>query len=460
MTATVAETVAAPAVPRTPARWRPSVKGWAARVAVLALIFGGLIWRTATIEQFWADRFALAAIYAVIGLSLNVVLGYVGQVSLGHHGFVGIAAFVAAYYATEQAGCLPNECSLGSFGTGIAFAVISGGVAALLLGLIALRIRGLYLALITLSYGFMAERSIFEIPFLTRGGAGMPAPRPDGFTTDRAYAFLCYFFLALVIFVDWRLLRSKVGRAVLSVKHSEPVAASYGINVTAYKTLAFILSGLFAGLGGGLLAFHTQNVVSNDFNFAIALLWVLMVVVGGLGNRTGVVIGSAFFALFPFLLEQFHFLEEAVVDRGRAFGQVTIVVGALLALLTMIQFPGGIAEQISPITRWLRGQRFALHPDGHGGDKKEAGHKKAALLAKLGLHREEHEQDSATDQVPSHGGSERSDPSAAAAAGSRAPAGEGDDEGTEEDDRDADTGASPPVASSAGTAAGDGEEDR
>ena len=418
MTATAtAEVAQAPAASREAARWRPSAQGWAARGVVLVLIFGGIIWRTATIEQFWADRFALAAIFAVIGLSLNVVIGYIGQVSLGHHGFVGIAAFVSAYYVTEKAGCLPNECSFGSFSTGILFAVISGGVAALLLGLIALRIKGLYLALITLSYGFMAERSIFEIPFLTRGGAGMPAPRPDGFTTDRAYAFLCYAFLAAVIFVDWRLLRSKVGRAVLSVKHSEPVAASYGINVTAYKTLAFILSGLFAGLGGGLLAFHTQNVVSNDFNFATALLWVLMVVVGGLGNRTGVVIGSAFFALFPFLLEQIHFLEQLVKDSGRAFGQVTIVVGAALAILTMIQFPGGIAEQISPITRWLRGQKFAMHPDGHGGHKGGGGHRKGALLAKLGLHKnEEHATEASTEEI-------RNDESPAVAAQPEEPAG-------------------------------------
>ena len=85
----------------------------------------------------------------------------------------------------------------------------------MLLGLIALRIKGLYLALITLAYGFVAERSIFEIPFLTRGGAGMPATRPDGWASDREFAFLCFFFLAVVIYVDWRLIRSKVGRAIL-----------------------------------------------------------------------------------------------------------------------------------------------------------------------------------------------------------------------------------------------------
>ncbi|HYI45220.1 MAG TPA: branched-chain amino acid ABC transporter permease [Actinomycetota bacterium] len=386
-TATEAITAPLPAVEHE--RWRPSTAGWAARLTVLAIIFGGIFWITAIVPQYWADRISLAAIFAIIGLSLNIVLGYVGQVSLGHHAFVGIAAFVAAYYVTEKAGCTPEEgCALGDFALGMVFAVVSGGVAAMLLGLVALRIKGLYLALITLTYGFMAERSIFEIPFLTRGGAGMPAPRPDGFTTDRAFAYLTFAFLALVIFVDWRFLKSKVGRAVLSIKHSEPVAASYGINVTAYKVLAFVLSGLFAGMAGGLMAFRATNVVSNDFNFSIALLWVLMVVVGGLGNRTGVIFISAFFALFPFLLELWSWLDHYVSGSfGRSLSVVTVTVGALLAILTVIQFPGGFAEQVSPITRWLRGQKFTAHPEGHGHAPKEKGEKKHALLSKLGLHK-------------------------------------------------------------------------
>ena len=350
--------------------WSPSTRGWVARFVVLALVFGGIAYITATVPGYWADRIALAAVWAIIGLSLNIVLGYVGQVSLGHHGFIGIGAFVAAYYATEQANCsveAGGECPMGAFATATLLAILSGAVAAGLLGLAALRIRGLYLALITLAYGFMATDSIFEIPALTGGGAGTPAPRPAGFTGDRAFAFMCFGFLAIVLFLDWRLLRSKAGRAILSVKHSEPVAASYGINVTAYKILAFVLSGVFAGLAGSLLAFQTELVQSSLFQFQTALLWVLMVVVGGLGNRTGVVIGSAFFALFPFLLEAVkpveHFLTGLLNRNADEIGEITLVVGALLAVLTMIQFPGGIAEQISPITRWLRGEKFSMHPE-------------------------------------------------------------------------------------------------
>lgn len=375
-------------------RWVPGAGGWTARLIVLVGILGGVLYLTSVLPGFWADRVALAAIWAMIGLSLNVVLGYVGQVSLGHHAFVGIAAFVAAFFVTERAGCTIDRCSFGQFSTAVVLAALSGALAAGLLGLVALRIRGLYLALITLAYGFVAERSIFEIPSLTRGGAGMPATRPDGWSTDTQFAFLCFIFLAVVIYLDWRFLRSKVGRAVLAIRHSEPVAASYGVNVTAYKVLAFTMSGLFAGIAGGLLAFHSENVVSNNFSFANATLWVLMVVVGGLGNRVGVIIGSAFFALFPFLLELIRPLEHYIVeDLGRAMGNVTITVGAALALLTMISYPGGIGEQVSPITRWIGGRRFSLHPEGHGshGKPKDAKEKapaaRAGLIAKLGLHK-------------------------------------------------------------------------
>lgn len=379
--AVAAETIEVPAVPGAPERWRPDGRGWSIRLLVIAVIFGGLAILVANLAGFWADRVALAAIYAIIGLSLNVVLGYTGQVSLGHHAFVGLGAFVSAYYVTERAGCSPEagcvQSTLTAFITGIFLAILSGILSAGLLGLVALRIKGLYLALITLTYGFLAVNSIFEISFLTRGGAGMPAPRPALFSSDHQYMTLCLILLAVVIWIDWRLLKSKVGRAILAVKESEAVAATYAINVTMYKVLAFMLSGAIAGLAGGLFAHRREIVVAVDFSFTIALLWVLMVVVGGLGNRTGVVIGSAFFALFPFLLTVYsplaHFIEDTL-DRDPE--ELTLLIGPGLALLTIIQFPGGIAEQISPITRWLSGNKFTMHPEG-----KEKHHKGGHGLA-------------------------------------------------------------------------------
>lgn len=365
MTATEEAIRLEPAATNGNEAWAPTPAGWTARVAVLVLIFGGVLLITAIVPGYWADRISLAAIYAMIGLSLNIVLGYAGQVSLGHHGFVGIAAFVSAYYVTVKAGCTTGSCSFSAFAVAVLIAALTGAVSAGLLGLVALRIRGLYLALITLAYGLMAERSIFQIPSLTGGGAGQPAPRPDGFTGDTAFAFLCFAVLAILIFLDWRLYRSKVGRAIISVRHSEPVASSYGINVTNYKVLAFVMSGLFAGVAGAMFGFRATQVQASLFDFSTALLWVLMVVVGGLGNRVGVIIGSAFFAIFPFLLTITQTFDKFFTDTlKREPDYFTLVLGAGLALLTIVRFPGGIAEQISPITRWLRGEKFSAHPEG------------------------------------------------------------------------------------------------
>ncbi len=352
-----------------PSRFRPSTRGWAIRLVVIALLAVVTVWRVATVQPLWADHISLAAIFAIIGLSLNIVLGYTGQVSLGHHAFVGLGAFIAAHHITERAGCAPEEgcieSSLGTFSVAILLAILSGVISAGLLGMVALRIKGLYLALITLTYGFVAVNSIFEISSLTRGGAGMPAPRPATFFSDHKYMVLCLGLLGVCMFIDWRFLRSKMGRAVLAVKSSEAVAASYAVNVTAYKLMAFMLSGAFAGLAGALFAFRRQIVVAPDFSFSTALLWVLMVVVGGLGSRLGVVIGSMFFALFPFLIQLVGFLNDFLANTlQRDPEELTLVIGPFLALLTMIQFPGGIAEQISPITRWLGGDRFTMHPEG------------------------------------------------------------------------------------------------
>ena len=396
MTATATDTLSAPAVTvEREKSWRPSAGGWAARYAVLLVIFGGLFLITGKVPQYWADRISLAAIYAIIGLSLNIVLGYIGQVSLGHHAFVGVAAYTSAAITTGPIDEFTGEAAKGSpFVLGMIGAVLVGALSAGLLGLVALRIKGLYLALITLTYGFVAVNSIFEIPSLTGGGAGAPAPRPGGFETDRAFAYLALAMLALCIYIDWRVISSKVGRAILSIKHSEPVAASYAINVTGYKVLAFVLSGAFAGVAGSLFAHRATTVVANDFQFATALLWVLMVVVGGLGRRTGVVIGSAFFALFPFFAETLpplHWVIENVFDPAFGFlvesdrlpAEYALPLGAALALLTIIQYPGGIGEQLSPITRWLGGKKFTMHAEGHGSKPK---HKKGvSLRERIGL---------------------------------------------------------------------------
>ncbi len=336
--------------------FRPSALGWGARGIVwLALAWLVLVFPLGR-QGFEVQQYSEAVIFAIIGLSLNVLLGYVGQISLGHQAFVGIGAFTAAYIVTEQ-----NQ----SFWLGVAVAVAIGGLQALILGGASLRITGLYFALVTLSYGLVAEKNIFQIQDLTGGGQGLAAPRPEWFSTDWSYYYLCLAFLAVVLWIDWRMMRTKSGRALLALRENPRVAETFGVNVRILTLFAFVLSGAFAGLGGALLAFNDQFVSPETWSFNLALIFVIMTVVGGLRSRAGVVIGSAFFALLGYLLERFSFLQDALnaipgaPDLSKEIAP--LVIGPILLLLTLTLFPGGIGQQIRPIQAWLRGKRFNRH---------------------------------------------------------------------------------------------------
>jgi branched-chain amino acid transport system permease protein len=176
--------------------------------------------------------------------------------------------------------------------------------------------------------------------------------------------------------------KSKAGRAILAIRDAERVAASFGITVTNYKLQAFIISATMAGIAGALFAHMTGNVVSDVFNLLLALTFVLMTVVGGLGNRVGVLIGATIFAVL-------HELLDLLVDQ--VFHRIPFltwipepnpifvpVIGALLLVLTLISFPGGIGQQLAPTQNWVRGGRFDLHAikeyQGFGGGGSGGGH--------------------------------------------------------------------------------------
>jgi branched-chain amino acid transport system permease protein len=340
--------------------FRPGRGGWAARGMVWAL----LVWlvlalpanRLSPFEVGVADIdvLSLAAIYAIGGLSLNVLLGYAGQISLGHQAFVGVGAFASAYIVTNL------ELS---FWLAVAIAAAFGGLQATLLGAVSLRVTGLYFALVTLAYGAFAEETLFGIAAITGGEGGKPAARPMGFQDGYSYYYLCLGFLALVLWLDWRLTRSKAGRALAALRENPRVASSYGVNVRAYVLLAFAVSGIFAGVAGSLMAHHDEVIVGSSFDFELALLFVLMTVVGGLRDRVGVVLGSVFFALLGegMLVEVLHLEGFFEGWLGLPVPFVALVVGPLLLLLTITLYPGGIGQQVAPIRLWLTGHRFDRH---------------------------------------------------------------------------------------------------
>jgi branched-chain amino acid transport system permease protein len=348
-----------PPAPARPQAFRPSLLGWIPRLIVwIALAWVVFVFPLGR-EAFEVQQYSQAVIYGIIGLSLNVLLGYVGQISLGHQAFVGIGAFTAAYVVSEQGQ---------SFWVAVAVAAAVGGLQALILGGVSLRITGLYFALVTLSYGLVAERNIFQIEEFTGGGQGQPAPKPIGFDTDWRYYYLCLAFLAVILWLDWRMMRTKSGRAMLALRENPRVASTFGVNVKIVQLLAFVISGVFAGVGGALIAFNDTFVSPETWDFNLALIFVIMTVVGGLRSRAGVVIGSAFFALIGYLLDRFTFIQDglnAIPGAPDLTAEVApLVIGPILLLLTLIFFPGGIGQQIRPIQRWLGGKKFDLKDRG------------------------------------------------------------------------------------------------
>ena len=385
------------------AGFRPSGGGWTARVALLAATAAVVLLAPFYLHQHVAEL-AAAPIYAIIALSLNVLIGYTGTISLGHQAFVGIGAFTTAYVVGQH-----HQ----PFLLGIAVAAAIGAVQALFLGGLALRISGLYFSLITLSYGVLAQESLFNIKSLTGGGAGATAPIP---TPIRTYFYICLGFLALVLYADWRLMRSKGGRALLALRENPRVAQTFGIDVKLYTLMGFMVSGVFAGIGGALLAHRDEVVNSVGFNFQLALLFVLMTVVGGLRSRTGIVIGASLFALLKMLVQVVPGFERTLarwdltlpilvllvgaalvyvgVRRGNRYAlagggvlavlavlvlsPVTVpfiedrlaeipvltperasgVVGPVMLLIVLTRLPGGIGQLVRPIQRWVAGHRF------------------------------------------------------------------------------------------------------
>lgn len=348
--------------------FRPAPQGMVARAIGAVLLVAAILVLPVLLETTQDLWLALAAIYGIIGLSVNIITGHAGQISLGHQAFVGIGAFMAAFVVRTVGGfqtdpltglvIAPETIPSSDFWVGLAAAGLTGTLMAGLLGVVALRIRGLYLALITLAFGLMAETTIFNWRAFTGGGAGAATPRPAAFASNQAYAYVCLAVLALFLFVDWRLVRSRAGRALVAFRHNERVASTLGVNVTAYKLLAFATAGFLAGVAGALFGHWNQAVQALDFELRTALVWVLMAVVGGLGSRAGVVIGSAFFAVFPLYLSA---AAGGATIRVPGLGEVLIQTlspffGALLLLLTITLYPGGIGQQILPLRRWLAGE--------------------------------------------------------------------------------------------------------
>lgn len=254
--------------------------------AVVPFVFG----------PFRVGQFTLVLAYAVAILGLNVLVGFSGQISLGHGAFFALGAYTAAILIQKQG--WPHLLAVPA-------AALMAGVAGLLFGIPALRVRGLYLALLTLGLAVATPPIIKRLDTLTDGAQGINvvAPAPPAFLNSLEpdqFVYLLTLVIAVPMFVlIANLLRTRVGRALVTIRDSEVVAKSMGVNVAAYKTGAFALSAAFAGVGGALYVFTVGFVSPESFTLAFSIAFLAAVVVGGLATVVGAVFGALFIVLVP-----------------------------------------------------------------------------------------------------------------------------------------------------------------
>ncbi len=232
-------------------------------------------------------------INAIVVCGLNVIVGYAGQISLGHAAFFGIGAYAAAILSTK-AGL--------SFWAALPFVIAISGFIGLLLGLPSLRVREDFLAITTIGINFIVEAVFLYIPFF--GGAlgigGIPSIWLFGLKLKGIWFFLlCLFFLIIVIAISLWFAKSWAGLACFAIREDEEAAASMGISPVRFKLLAFVTGTAMAGLGGALYAHYMRFISATDFSFPVSIALLSMLVLGGMGRLFAPLLGAAILGALP-----------------------------------------------------------------------------------------------------------------------------------------------------------------
>jgi len=272
----------------------------------------------------------LTGLNVILAMSLNLVNGVTGQFSIGHAGFMAVGAYVSAaftVYATPRLfGVQPDAGALAATGPFI-LALLLGGLAAavagLLVGLPSMRLRGDYLAIVTLGFGEIIRVAILNIDAVggARGFAGIPQRTDLGWVA--AVAVLTFIVLR-------NLIRSYHGRALLAIREDEIAAEALGVPTTRYKVSAFVIAAFFAGVSGGLFSHYTY-LHTNSFTFMKSIEVIVMVVLGGMGSLTGSILGATILTALP------EALRFASAER--------LIIYSLLLIVLMIARPQGILGQ-------------------------------------------------------------------------------------------------------------------
>jgi branched-chain amino acid transport system permease protein len=306
-------------------RSQPGVQGFLAHPLSRYLFYGLLLLFVflvpLRIGQYWNYTLGTVGIYVLLGLGLNIVVGLAGLLDLGYVAFFAIGAYSVALLTAPE----PHHL-LWSFWIALPIGIVLAALAGVLLGIPVLRMRGDYLAIVTLGFGEII-RILSKSDMLSsfsggpKGVANIAGPTLFGkpFSSDIDFVYMILVAVILIIFVTTRLQNSRVGRAWIAMREDETVARAMGINTLQYKLLAFAIGAAFAGLGGVLFASRNQFTGPEDHNLMVSINVLSVVIVGGMGSIPGVIAGAFALKGLPEVLRQ---LENY---RVLAFGALLVV---------------------------------------------------------------------------------------------------------------------------------------
>jgi branched-chain amino acid transport system permease protein len=308
-------------------------------VAVLAVIFVVIV--PLSLHDYYLSILNLIFIAIVGALGLNILVGYTGQISLGHGAFMSVGAYTAANLAVRLD--LPFWLTLPAGG------LMAAAIGALV-GIPSLRIKGLYLAIATLAGQLIIEWTINHVPAISGGAqASIEVPRPDLFgfvlnTQGRLYYFLL-FFAVLAIVATLNLMRSRIGRAFIAVRDQDIAAEIIGIDIFRYKLLSFAISSFYAGVCGVLYTYYFGIANYEQFQLGVSIDYLAMIIIGGLGSVLGSIFGAVFVTLLPIVIRtvmeqvgSLFFTESALASM--VSGTRLAVFGALIIFFLVIEPEG------------------------------------------------------------------------------------------------------------------------
>ena len=315
-------------------------KKWIPNVIILVLVLAlyillSVLISANIINPYYSGILTMVCINVILAVSLNLATGFLGQLVLGHAGFMSGGAYSAALF-TMYSG-LPTVVSF-------PLALLVGGIVAAAFGVIigvpALRLKGDYLAILTLGFGEIIRVLILAMPF-TGGAAGLSGiPLLTTFT----YVFIIAIITVAVIFA---FIHSRHGRAVIAIREDEIAAEAAGIHTTYYKLLAFVLAAFFAGIAGGLYAHHIGVLDPSKFDFNYSVEILIMVVLGGMGSITGSIVAAIVLTLLPELL--------------RGFSEYRMLIYSVILICVMLFKPSGLLGQhelsLTKILNKFRGKK-------------------------------------------------------------------------------------------------------